>query len=335
MNHNLVKRALSGLTALLALVAFSTSLAAGELSAEAINEAKWSSRADSDEEDENRAFIAALQVQLDRAGFSVGVIDGYAGENLKKAVSAYQAARGEKETGEASESHWSDLRRRFARPFLTEYTITKQDLDGPFSPDLPDDFAKLARLDRLGFSDVVEMLAERFHMDRDLMESLNKNANFAEAGTTIHVADPGRNVEDTEIIRIRVDRAEGSVRGYDKSDRLIVHYPATIGSKTNPSPSGTHEVLTVAMNPTYSYNPDTNFTQGHNTAPLTLPPGPNGPVGSVWIDLSEPTYGIHGTADPALIDKNNSHGCVRLTNWDAEELARIVKKGASVHFAGT
>lgn len=330
MDGIIVKRALA---ALLALAAFSNSAAAGELSAQAINEAKWSSWADTDAEKENRAFIAALQVQLDRAGFSVSVIDGYAGENLRKAVSAYQAARGEAETGEPGEALWNDLRRRFARPFMTEYSLTDQDLEGPFYPDLPEDYAKLARLDQLGYADVVEMLAERFHMDRDLLEALNRNANFAEAGTTIHVADPGRNIEDTEIVRIRVDKADGSVRGYDKSDRLVVHYPATIGSKTNPSPSGTHKVLTVAMNPTYSYDPDTNFKQGDNTEPLTIPPGPNGPVGSVWIDLSEPTYGIHGTAEPALIDKNNSHGCVRLTNWDAEELARIVTEGASVQFS--
>jgi len=111
-----------------------------------------------------------------------------------------------------------------------------------------------------------------------------------------------------------------------------VAYPATIGSEQTPSPSGTHRVKSIASDAAYYYRPDVNFRQGKNTEPLTIPPGPNNPIGSVWIDLSEPTYGIHGTPEPSKIDKTFSHGCVRLTNWDAEELARLVKKGVEVHF---
>ena len=113
---------------------------------------------------------------------------------------------------------------------------------------------------------------------------------------------------------------------------MLAVYPATIGSEDNPAPSGTHKVKGVARMPVYRYNPKVNFKQGHNSKILTIPKGPNGPVGSVWIDLTEPTYGIHGTPNPELIDKVGSHGCVRLTNWDAEELAGMVKPGVVVKF---
>ena len=110
-------------------------------------------------------------------------------------------------------------------------------------------------------------------------------------------------------------------------------YPATIGSSDTPSPSGTHTVARVVLNPDYTYNPNINFKQGDNHEILKIPPGPNGPVGIVWIALSKPTYGIHGTPDPSKIGKTESHGCVRLTNWDAQELARVVKPGVVVEFA--
>jgi lipoprotein-anchoring transpeptidase ErfK/SrfK len=121
------------------------------------------------------------------------------------------------------------------------------------------------------------------------------------------------------------------VRSYAADGELLAAYPATIGSEENPSPSGTHAVAVVVLMPEYSYNPET-FIQGDNTEPLTIPPGPNGPVGSVWIDLTEPGFGIHGTPKPSMIDKTVSHGCVRLTNWDAEELSTLVSKDVPVAF---
>jgi lipoprotein-anchoring transpeptidase ErfK/SrfK len=124
----------------------------------------------------------------------------------------------------------------------------------------------------------------------------------------------------------------GQLRAYDTTNRLLVAYPATVGSEDNPSPAGIHTVTAVAPEPTYTYNPEVNFQQGDNTEVLELAAGPNNPVGSTWIDLSEPTYGIHGTPEPSRIDKATSHGCVRLTNWDAEELAGMVEQGVTVEF---
>ena len=137
-----------------------------------------------------------------------------------------------------------------------------------------------------------------------------------------------------EVARIEADKSLRQLRAYDADGRLIVAYPATIGSAENPSPSGVHLVEGVAPMPDYTYNPKINFQQGDNTEVLRIPPGPNGPVGSMWIDLSEPTFGIHGTPEPSLIDKTGSHGCVRLTNWDVTELSKMVKPGIEVAFIG-
>jgi lipoprotein-anchoring transpeptidase ErfK/SrfK len=177
---------------------------------------------------------------------------------------------------------------------------------------------------------VTEELAERFHMDEDLLEALNPDAQWI-AGETVAVAAYGPNKEG-KVARIEADKSDRQLRGYDADGKLLVAYPATIGSTDNPSPTGTHLVDAVAPMPNYTYNPEVNFQQGSNTTKLIIPPGPNGPVGAMWIDLTEPTFGIHGTPEPSKFDKTNSHGCVRLTNWDAEELSKLVEKGVPVEF---
>ena len=150
-------------------------------------------------------------------------------------------------------------------------------------------------------------------------------------GTIVKVANTNTQL-NYEVGRIVADKAKKQLRIYDTRDRLVASYPATIGSDATPSPVGTHTVERVALNPEYTYNPKINFKQGNNDKVLRIPPGPNGPVGSVWIALSKPTYGIHGTPDPEKIGKTYSNGCIRLTNWDAEELARRVTKGVTVEF---
>jgi lipoprotein-anchoring transpeptidase ErfK/SrfK len=175
------------------------------------------------------------------------------------------------------------------------------------------------------------MFGERFHMDVKLLMALNPGADFRQAGTSIWVTAVEGPPIAAKVARIVADKALRQLRGYDAQDRLLVAYPATIGSPDNPSPSGEHLVKAVAPDPVYYYDP-TNFVQGDNTAKLELPPGPNNPVGSVWIDLTEPSYGIHGTPEPTKIDKTGSHGCVRLTNWDAEELSKLVEPGVPVSF---
>jgi lipoprotein-anchoring transpeptidase ErfK/SrfK len=204
-------------------------------------------------------------------------------------------------------------------------------MDYDFVEAIPEDFAEMAKMDRLGFTSPEEMLSERFHMDIDLFTALNAGTDIA-AGAKVVVANVEAPPPEGKVSRIEADKAKAQLSAYDAEDRLIVAYPATIGSDENPSPSGTHKVDTVAEDPVYYYRPDENFQQGDNTEELDIPPGPNNPVGTIWIDLSEPTYGIHGTPEPSKIDKTESHGCVRLTNWDAEELAKLVEPGVPVEF---
>ena len=285
---------------------------------------------DSDAEAPDPA-IARLQVMLDRTRFSPGVIDGYYGENVRQALAAFAEDEGLDFNGEPTQQLWDELVRQTSGPAIVSYTLTQEDVRGPFTPSIPASMEAKARLDRLGYTSAAEAIAERFHMDQDLLQALNPGVDFSRAGTTIQVAAPQPTSLNADVARIVVNKAESSVRAYDDSGRLLAFYPATIGSDALPSPSGSMTVNGVAPAPTYTYDPSRlSYVQGGET--LIIPPGPNNPVGTRWIDLSRETYGIHGSPDPALIGKTASHGCVRLTNWDVEELADAVDPGVRVEF---
>jgi lipoprotein-anchoring transpeptidase ErfK/SrfK len=276
-------------------------------------------------------LVLKVQVLLDRAGASPGAIDAYQGGNLSKAIAAVETVLRLPADGMLSKAVWDALGGDKASPVLMQYTITPDDLAYPFTPAIPADYAEQARLPNLNYTSPEEMFGERFHMDVKLLVALNPGANFRQAGTPIWVTDVNGAPISGRVARIVADKTLKQVRGYDAQDRLLVAYPATIGSPDNPSPSGEHLVKAVAPNPVYYYDPQ-NFVQGDNIEKLQLPPGPNNPVGSVWIDLTEPSYGIHGTPEPTKIDKTGSHGCVRLTNWDVEELSKLVDPGVPVSF---
>ena len=271
--------------------------------------------------------IVKLQILLDRAGASPGVIDGFDGDNVRKAVRAFETMAGLTADGTIDADMLAKL--ETTEPVIGSYTITDEDVADIVAP-TPNDYAEKAKRDFLGYSRVTEELGERFHMDEDLLRALNPAAQWT-AGEVVAVAAYGPNKEG-KVVHIEADKSDRQVRGYAADGTLLVAYPATIGSEDNPSPTGTHLVDAVVTMPNYTYNPDVNFTQGDNTKKLIIPPGPNGPVGSTWIDLTEPTFGIHGTPEPSKIDKTNSHGCVRLTNWDAGELAKMVAPGVPVDF---
>jgi lipoprotein-anchoring transpeptidase ErfK/SrfK len=278
----------------------------------------------------SREEVAALQILLDRKGASSGVIDGRFGSNVDKALAAYRDITGENLHSTDADKIKADLAATGGDAFMT-YTVTAEDAAGPFIASVPADYGAKAKLERLSYTSVSEMLAERFHMDEAYLKSLNPGAVFGRPGTMIKVANVG-SAATTPVARIEANKATKQVRAFDASGKLVVAYPATIGSEDTPSPSGTHAVARVAFDPDYTYNPDLNFRQGDNNKILKIPPGPNGPVGSIWIALDKPTYGIHGTPDPSKIGKTESHGCVRLTNWDAAELAKLVKPGVPVEF---
>ncbi len=317
---------------LAASLTFGLCAAAGavELLPEAINNASIASvppDRPSEAPPQPQPAIIRLQVLLDRAGSSPGVIDGYYGENVTKAIAGFEAMQSLPVDGKPDPEVIGRL--LDDEPVIAPYVVSEEDTR-ELVERIPEDYAKQAEMEHLGYTSVAEKLAERFHMDIDLLKALNPASGFA-VGDTVSVAIPGA-AREGKVKRIEVRREAGQVAAFAEDGSLFTVYPATIGSEETPSPSGTHKVKGVAPNPTYVYNPKVNFKQGDNDAVLELPSGPNGPVGSVWIDLTEPTYGIHGTPEPSLVDKVSSHGCVRLTNWDAEELAAMVKPGVIVEF---
>lgn len=271
-----------------------------------------------------------VQVLLDRAGISPGVIDGFDGENLSSALQAFEEQHGLEPDGRLDAALWQRLEAVGGGDAVVPYTITAEDVAGPFVKRIPDDFAEMAKMKSMAYTSVAEMIAERTHMDIDLLSALNPGARYAK-GDEIVVAAPGDPVTG-EATRVEVSLSWAEVRAFDAGGKLLAAYPATVGSDSLPSPEGTHTVEAIAPAPNFTYDPSRNFKQGDNTEKLIVPPGPNGPVGGTWIDLSEPTYGIHGTAEPSKVRKSSSHGCVRLTNWDAEELSKLVRKGSTVAF---
>ena len=280
--------------------------------------------------DGQSALTVKLQVLLDRAGIAPGVIDGYKGGMSESALRAFERREGLTVDGVLDEEVWSALGGADAEPITQDYTITAEDAQVRGDA-LPDDYAELAKLDRMGFVTVAEALAEKFHMDVDFLQALNPDAAFNE-GETIRVVAPGEDISGA-VASIVIDKEARRLTARNEAGDTLADYPVAIGSQETPSPSGTMEVEAVAVEPTYSYRPSENFQQGDNDEPLTLPPGPNGPVGSVWIDLSKPTYGIHGTPEPAKLFEADSHGCVRMSNWDARELAELVSPGTTVEFS--
>ncbi|MBA70489.1 MAG: hypothetical protein CML30_16620 [Rhizobiales bacterium] len=278
----------------------------------------------------SKAEVANLQVFLDRAGMSPGVIDGRMGSNVEKALAAWTEAGGQKIDPSDAEDIMDRLASGDGMAFTT-YEITPEDAAGPYVASIPADYSEKAKLERLAYTSTIEMLAERFHMDEDYLKEINPDADFTRPGTRIKVVAPGAKRKG-KVASIIADKGRKQVRGYDENGKLLVAYPATIGSSDTPSPTGTVEIKRIAHNPGYTYNPKVNFKQGENDKVLEIPPGPNGPVGNTWIALSKPTYGIHGTPEPSKIGKTASHGCVRLTNWDANELAGMVEPGVTVTF---
>ena len=279
---------------------------------------------------ENRSReVFATQVMLDRARFSPGVIDGYGGGNTARAVRAFQRAKGIAPTGNVDAALLAALRGDGAEPVVKRYALTESDLAGPFV-DLPEGMEALSKVEATHYETAAEAIAEKYHMSQELLRALNPDIDRAAPGDAIIVAATRAVPIEATVARIETDGPAAALRAYASDGRLLAAYPATVGSGDFPSPSGKMEVRAIAATPAYYFSPE-----GRNWGPdkrLTIAPGPNNPVGSTWIDLTKEGYGIHGTPDPRLIGKTSSHGCVRLTNWDAQELAKAVEKGTTVEF---
>ena len=276
-----------------------------------------------------------LQVRLAWSHASPGPIDGEMGKNTRTAIKAFQRMRGLKETGELDETTRAALQVQSNKPTVIEYEITENDVAGPFNDKIPEDMVEMAKLERLSYTSPVELLAEKFHMDPDLLRGMNEGKSFDTAGTVIRVGNVADLKLETKVKRVEVDKAAQIVRVYTDADQLVAVYPASIGSEDTPSPEGQHKVVAIAKDPTYTYDPKKlDFKGVQTTEKFTIQPGPNNPVGLVWIDLDAPSYGIHGSPNPSKIRRQESHGCVRLTNWDALELADALEVGVTVDFIG-
>lgn len=274
---------------------------------------------------------ARAHVMLNNAHASPGAIDGSSGKNTLKAIASFQQINGIQPTGILTQETWNALiAKQGSKPAFIEYTLTDTDLKGPYAQTIPHDYALQAKMKGLYYTRVTEMLGEKFHMDEDFLKKLNPKATFKKAGEKIIVANI-RNEVPEDIHLIVAHKGAKQLYLFNSRNQMIGSFPATIGSSDTPSPTGTYKVTGVAQNPWYSYSPS-NFIQGNNTKPLSLPPGPNAPVGNIWIGLSKKSFGIHGTPNPSAISKTASHGCIRLTNWDANDLGKKVKSGVTVKF---
>lgn len=297
----------------------------------------------------------AIQVMLDRAGFSPGAIDGTMGRNTRKALEAYNKQHGDQGTPMTEA--------------VTRYRITPEDAAGPFAADIPSDLVEQSKLPSLGYRSVLELLAERFHSTPALLQRLNPGVRFGEGDEIVvpnveplilptpapaaaangkpegRSTQPAPNPEGTsgknaaaadlksrpEVV-VTVSESAAALSVKDATGRLVMYAPVTSGSEHDPLPIGEWKVNGVQMNPPFRYNPDLFWDADPAHTKAVIPPGPNNPVGVVWIDLSKEHYGLHGTPEPSAIGRSASHGCVRLTNWDALKLAGLVTPGTKVIF---
>ena len=297
--------------------------------------------------------VMQLQVVLDRLGFTPGVIDGKSGQSLAKAIKGFQMAKGLKATGTLDAPTRQALQQYAQVPATVTAPIGANDIAGPFVDPLPKDPAEQAKLNCLCYRTVMEKLAERFHTTPATLLALNGPDTPLKAGQPIVVPAVLPDSRDYAAIkdetwrgtlsdlnvgptqpqgdRVVVDKSDGVLRVM-AGDKLVAQFPATMGSKHDPLPIGKWTIKGAAYNPTFHYNPDLFWDAKATDEKQKLPPGPNGPVGVIWIDLSKDHYGIHGTPEPEKIGRTESHGCIRLTNWDAARLALMIKPGIPAIF---
>jgi lipoprotein-anchoring transpeptidase ErfK/SrfK len=282
--------------------------------------------------------LVGFQVLLDRQGFSPGQIDGRPGANFSHALAALQTARTLQSNGEPDCDTWKALGGESAEPTVTSYTLTDEDVKGPFER-IPPKLAQQAKLDALGYQSTAELIAERFHTSPALLAQLNHGVAMT-AGTAIQVpavtpfdpdTKPVHDAAETDIT-IEVSKAESVLRATRADGSLVFFAPVSSGSIHDPLLPGDWKVTGVAWHPVFHYNPDLFWDAKASDEKATIKAGPNNPVGVVWIALSLEHYGLHGTPEPGNIGHTESHGCVRLTNWDAARVAALVKPGTAVTF---
>jgi lipoprotein-anchoring transpeptidase ErfK/SrfK len=278
-------------------------------------------------------LLIKAQILLSRAHYSPGEIDGKPGSNFSKALAAFAGDRGFQTGDRLTDEVWQELANVSTDSALTEYTITEADIRGPFAAKIPARMEDMKRLPALSYASPREMLAEKFHVSEALLGALNPGKKLDSAGERIMVPNVTQ-AKLGKIARVEVNKTDQTLRAFGPDGKLVAFDPVTAGSSEKPAPSGRLKVTTVKKNPIYRYDPKYKFKGVHAKRPFTIQAGPNNPVGVVWIGLSGEGYGLHGTPEPSKVGKTESHGCIRLTNWDALELADAVGKGVPVDFVG-
>jgi lipoprotein-anchoring transpeptidase ErfK/SrfK len=315
------------------------------------NQAQQPQQAANAQDDKFDGTVFHAQVLLDRAGFSPGVIDGMAGISFEAALKGFQQARGLQETGQLDQATRAALLRDRA-PSTRRLRIDESDARGPFGA-VPKEPEQQAKLERLTYRNLLEKIAEKFHTTPETIIALNSPDTPLGAGSVLRLpnvlpssrsyqnvkpdvaqllSDLNVSADQPKAARVVVDKSDKVVHVYGENGRMIAQFPATMGSEKDPLPLGNWKVLTVAFNPPFKYQPKLFWDVEDTEQEQMLPPGPNGPVGVVWIDLNREHIGIHGTNSPETIKRAESHGCVRLTNWDAARLTQMIEDGIPVVF---
>ncbi len=274
----------------------------------------------------NTAMTVKLQALLDWNHASPGPVDGGWGMNSKKALSNFQSMKGLPVTGKMNQATWDALSRKFKaknQPVLMSYKITPKDTKY-FYTKIPRGYPAKSKLKALNYQTIQEKLAEEFHMNINYLKKLNKGKKFV-AGETITVYNPGKQLK-SRITKVIVNKKNETLRAYN-GNKLVATYPTTVGSTETPSPHGKFKVANRVKRPHYKATVE---KEGEEKKIYMLQPGPNSPVGIVWMGLSKPSFGIHGSPFPEGISRQASHGCIRLTNWDALEVHANIKPGATV-----
>src|SRR5579884_246992 len=291
-----------------------------------VNVVNAATTADTVSQKDSGSAVLRAQILLDRAHFSVGEIDGRFGIDMVNTVKAYQAAHNLPPDGTVNADTWKALNAD-TQPALVPYTILAPDVAGPFIKRIPSNMMAQAKLPNMGYTSPLEELGERFHCSPKLLEQLNNGKNFSKPGEQIIVPSVTRPPLPDQAALVLVKKNCGCVEVLDAQNKVIAHYPATMGSVHDPLPIGDWKIEKPIFNPTFHYNPKLFWDAKSKDTKAAIKPGPNNPVGLVWIGISKEHYGIHGTPEPSEIGRTQSHGCIRLTNWDAVELANLVQPG--------